>query len=336
MASDSTTTTKPVRKKAKYDIADLLANSIQPFDDLAPEDLAVLGKDLDPASGHIMAILSTTGRLMDGNQRLKVLQQMGNTTLAGANVVIDQHANEDNEYDRALMINSRRRHLTGKTRAERARKIMADRGYSQNKTAELLGITSGALSQLFKAYPDDSDRVPAERVGRDGKTYNRDRQPKARAPRMPKGNKPAPSVMLTGNRNTEAAPAAEKHVWGPEGHYWKTVQLAGWAAEEKFPEMGPDDSYGARLSLFKATIRQLVKGFQAMVEEAPDDRRTPEGLQAAADWLTEIADVATAAAAAVAETAATEKRQAAKAARNDRKSYDYTAGGLKKMAEDLR
>jgi hypothetical protein len=195
--TDPSKTTKTVAKKRSYRIADLLANSIQPFDDLAPDELAALGKDLDLSSGHVMAIISTTGRLMDGNQRLRALAQTGAETLPGTNVVIDQLADESAEFDRAVMLNVRRRQLTGKQKADWARKIMAERGISQNAVAAMFGISSSAMSQLMGNYPATAATpVPATTTAKDGSI--RKTGPKAssktRAPKQPKGNVPVPAL----------------------------------------------------------------------------------------------------------------------------------------------
>jgi hypothetical protein len=164
---------KAVTKKRFYEIADLLANSVQPFDDLTAEELAAIAKDLDPASGHTMAIISAgSGRLLDGNQRLRVLQQMGQTKLDGKNVVIDQQATGDNDLQRAVILNFRRRQLSGHAKAMYAYRLMKEEGISQSRIAEdYYGMSRSALSQLLGKYPDpeaESDPMPTTLVGKDG------------------------------------------------------------------------------------------------------------------------------------------------------------------------
>jgi hypothetical protein len=195
-------TPKTHTRKRSYNIAELLANSIQPFDDLAAEELAALSRNLDPSSGLTIAILSTTGKLMDGTQRLRALQESGHETVPGANIVIDKHSNADNEYQRAVMFNAQRRQLTGEAKAKAARRIMKEKGVSQNTVAGWFGISSSALSQLMTNYPDSSGPAPKATVGKDGKSYNRAAQPqaKARPPAYAKGNKPVPAGLASGTR----------------------------------------------------------------------------------------------------------------------------------------
>jgi hypothetical protein len=152
-------------------ISDLLAKSVQPFDDLTREELDGLAAGIDANAPLAVPVsVSSDGILLDGHQRLGVLQAMGRDTLDDGEVRVIAAANATNATEWAVRLNVQRRHLSRAQKAEIARRMQAEKGWSQALIAQVFGVSRPAVSQWLKGSPGDQ---PAEVTGRDGKMYTR-------------------------------------------------------------------------------------------------------------------------------------------------------------------
>jgi hypothetical protein len=158
----------PLLTKANYKIADLIADSVQPFEDLPDEELQALAKDLDPKAGLPIAVISSDGVVIDGLQRLRALQLKGRVNIPREALVVEKRANRANALDWSIRLNVNRRHLSGEAKAKVMVRLMNENGWSQGVIAEKFGMTRQGVSFLLKSYIAEDDQAPALRVGRDG------------------------------------------------------------------------------------------------------------------------------------------------------------------------
>ena len=156
---------------SRYSIDKLLADGIQPFADLDADELAALGDGL--AGQTVLAVpivVTADGILIDGHQRLAALAARGQKTIGAESVRIIDAASAEDALEWAVTLNVKRRHLTVDQKAEVARRLQAERGWSQGKIAEAFGVSRPAVSQWLKYDQKTGRKVE----GKDGRTYELD------------------------------------------------------------------------------------------------------------------------------------------------------------------
>jgi ParB-like chromosome segregation protein Spo0J len=156
-----------------YSIDKLLANGIQYFEDWDLEELASLGIAI--GKKHYLddpITLSADGILLDGHQRLHAMKSQGSKRINSSSVYIAKGVTATNALEKAIELNVRRRHLSLKQKAALARRLQAERGWSQGKVAQLFGVSRPAVNQwLNKTEPEEGEVVPTTITGEDGKQY---------------------------------------------------------------------------------------------------------------------------------------------------------------------
>jgi hypothetical protein len=178
----------------RYSIEKLLAEGIQPFQNLTDEqrddlerDIVSKGKKLD----KMPVYLSADEILYDGHQRLLILLKLGRKTI-GEDEIIRNPKIKGHRATRmeAIKINRNRRHLTGKAMADVIWDLVLRYGMSQTAIGKEIGMRQQSVSELMDKYPPNKDEMPEEIVttGEDGKTYTRT----APVVTPPKMNRPRP------------------------------------------------------------------------------------------------------------------------------------------------
>ena len=171
---------------ASYSIEDLLNSGVQPFPDLADEDLDQMGRSIGRGPLPIPVSVTADGILIDGHQRLKAMAGRGRKRIDAGDVRVIAGATRETALDWAIKLNAARRHLTGQQKAELARKLQRERRWSQGRIAKAFGVARPAVSQWLANYPAADGEQPTFVVGLDDKTYDvPDRPDAAKAPRHP-------------------------------------------------------------------------------------------------------------------------------------------------------
>lgn len=197
----------------RYSIDKLLSDGIQPFADLDAEELAALGDGL--AGQTVLAVpivVTADGILIDGHQRLQALAARGQKTIAAESVRVIDTASAEDALEWAVTLNVKRRHLTVEQKAEVARRLQAERGWSQGRIAEAFGVSRPAVSQWLK-YDQKTGRTVE---GKDGRTYELDGEGEDEAPKPKQIRTPATAAAAV-KRETNKIRA---EITNPE--------LAGW------------------------------------------------------------------------------------------------------------
>lgn len=167
--------------KAYYSIDKLLANGIQMFEDLEPEALAALGAAIGRKGALLDPVTLTRDEiLVDGHQRLRAMKLAGRDRIRGADVrIID--ATAANALEVSIQLNVTRRHLSVEQKADLARRLQHERGWTQGRIAELFGVSRPAVNQWLRVA-EQADEIPgltaprkidepATVIGADGKEY---------------------------------------------------------------------------------------------------------------------------------------------------------------------
>lgn len=133
----------------QYRIADLLANSVQPFEDLEVEMLASMGQNtiVQPV------VITRDGVLIDGHQRLKVLQTKGLEAIPATDVRVVQEATKENALEWSIILNVQGRHLTMEQKRSKALELRQTKRWSDSKIADLFGVSKVAVGQWLKGAP---------------------------------------------------------------------------------------------------------------------------------------------------------------------------------------
>lgn len=161
----------------QYVIAELLANAIEPWDNLTARELEALGVRMAPDSPLtapvvIAAYSNERGPvLIDGAERLQWLASApGNRkTISADEVRIDPDAvDPESAHLAAVALRVNRREAPTKVKAGVARKLQAQFGWSQATIAEIFQVSGPAVSKWLRQM-SGSD-VP-EITGADGRTY---------------------------------------------------------------------------------------------------------------------------------------------------------------------
>jgi ParB/RepB/Spo0J family partition protein len=146
---------------ARYSIAHLLDEGVQPFNDLDDEQLTALSKGI--ARTKLLAVpvvITSDGLLIDGHQRLRAMRMDGRTYIDASDVRIVDDADSSNALEWAVRLNVQRRQLTVEEKAEVARRLQAEHGWSQRKIAELFGVSQPAVSQWLNPPKPDGPKEP--------------------------------------------------------------------------------------------------------------------------------------------------------------------------------
>lgn len=168
---------------ARYKIETLLAEGIQPFPDVNDDLLNAIASGLaDKRQMTVPVVLSHDGILLDGHQRLRAMLRNGLTFISAKDVRIADHVTAENALEWAVRYNTQRRHLSVDEKAQAARRLQKQYGWSQRKIAEAFGVSQPAVAQWFAS---DDDEGPEEVTGMDGKTYPARRRRSAKAPAEP-------------------------------------------------------------------------------------------------------------------------------------------------------
>lgn len=146
----------------RYSIEALLAQGVQPFNDLDEEAIVALSRGVGTAKMLAVPVVVTSdGVLIDGHQRLRAMRIAGRTYIDGNDVRIVDDASADNALEWAVRLNVQRRQLSVDEKAAVARKLQSEQGWSQRKIADLFGVSQPAVSQwLAPPKGDDADKVP--------------------------------------------------------------------------------------------------------------------------------------------------------------------------------
>ncbi len=161
----------------QYVIADLLANAIEPLDSLTTAELEALGERTDPgnpltAPVVISAYSNERGPvLIDGGQRLQWLASppRNQVVITAGEVTIDSLAvDEESAHRAAVALRVSRPHASSRLKAELARRLHVQSGWSQATIADVFKVSRPAVSNWLKQL-SGSD-VP-EVAGADGTIY---------------------------------------------------------------------------------------------------------------------------------------------------------------------
>ena len=145
--------------RARYSIDKLLANGIQMFEDLGPDELAALGAAIGRRGALIDPVTITRDEiLVDGHQRLRAMLAQGRLFIPASDVrVIDATAATALEV--SIQLNVTRRHLTTEQKAALAQRLQHERGWTQGKIADLFGVSRPAVNQWLRKA-DEADDIP--------------------------------------------------------------------------------------------------------------------------------------------------------------------------------
>lgn len=161
----------------KLRIDRLLRNSVQPFDNLPDEKLRALAEGI--RKGRALDVpVAITGEfpdpiLLDGHQRLRILQEQGAVWLLARDWRVIDGVNRANTMEKAIALNDRRRHLSAMDKARVAARLQADYGWTQKRIAKAFDVSQPAVSQWFALLDltDDGTVRPDRVIGSDGKSY---------------------------------------------------------------------------------------------------------------------------------------------------------------------
>ena len=161
----------------QYVIADLLANAIEPWDSLTARELKALGEGMDPDSPLTAPVVIATYRnergpvLIDGGQRLEWLASppRNHTVISADEVRVDPDAvDEESAHRVAVALRVNRRQAPARVKAELARRLHAQFGWSQATIAEVFKVSGPAVSTWLRQLGGAD--VP-EVTGADGTIY---------------------------------------------------------------------------------------------------------------------------------------------------------------------
>ncbi len=161
----------------QYVIADLLANAVEPWDNLTDSELETLGARMDPDSPLSAPVVIAAYRneggpvLIDGSQRLQWLASppRNQKTISAAEVKVDQDAvDEESAHRAAVALMVTRPQASSRVKAVLASRLQAQFGWSQATIAEVFKVSRPAVAGWLRQL-SGSD-VP-EVTGGDGKVY---------------------------------------------------------------------------------------------------------------------------------------------------------------------
>jgi DNA-binding Lrp family transcriptional regulator len=161
----------------QYVIADLLANAIEPWDNLTARELEELGERTDsesPLATPVVIAAYSNERgpvLIEGSARLQWLASAprNETVISADEVRIEPDAiDEESAHRAAVALRVNRPHASARMRAVLARRLQTQFGWSQATIADVFKVSRPAVSNLLRQMSGAD--VP-EVTGADGKTY---------------------------------------------------------------------------------------------------------------------------------------------------------------------
>lgn len=224
-----------------YSIEDLLNSGVQPFPDLTDEDLHEMGRSIGKGPLPIPVSVTADGILIDGHQRLKAMAARGRKRIDAGDVRVIEGATRGTALDWAIKLNAARRHLTGPQKAELARRLQRERGWSQGRIAKAFGVARPAVSQWLANYPAPDGEQPTFVVGLDDKVYD--------VPERP---------------DTDKAP---RHPWDPAGPAFKALRKATRALQTSGEVVGLDAFDLAKLGAELDHLIEAAEELRATIEE---------------------------------------------------------------------
>lgn len=216
-------TDNPPANRTRYSIDALLDSGVQPFADLDEQEFAALRQGVGKRP-LVVPVSITSGPdpiLLDGHQRLRAARAAGRVFINADEARVVPGATRDNALEWSVQLNVQRRHLTIDQKADLARKLQAERHWSQRRIAKVFGVTQAAVSQWLAKHPDP-DAVPVVIEGLDGKRYV---------------TEPTPY----------REPSAPRSPWRPDGYAFKALTKARKLLESE-PLAGLDAFYSAKLT----------------------------------------------------------------------------------------
>ncbi|HUD35416.1 MAG TPA: helix-turn-helix domain-containing protein [Streptosporangiaceae bacterium] len=176
----------------EYVIAELLANAVEPWDSLTARELQALGARMDhdnPLTAPIVIAAYRNERgpvLIDGSERLQWLASppRNEKVIAADEVRIEQDAvDEESAHRAAVALRVNRPQASSRARAELARRLQAQFGWSQATIADVFKVSRPAVSTWLKQWSGDIPEV----TGADGKVYPARGKQAVPDPRPPAG-----------------------------------------------------------------------------------------------------------------------------------------------------
>lgn len=161
----------------QYVIAELLGNAIEPWDSLTARELKALGASMDPENPLttpvvIAAYSNERGPvLIDGTQRLQWLASppRNRTVISADEVRIDPAAvDEESAHRAAVALRVNRRQASPRVKAELARRLQAQFGWSHATIAEVFKVSRPSVANWLRQLGGAD--VP-EVIGADGRIY---------------------------------------------------------------------------------------------------------------------------------------------------------------------
>jgi ParB-like chromosome segregation protein Spo0J len=241
--------------RARYSIDKLLAHGIQMFEDLGPDELAALGAAIGRKGALIDPVTITRDEiLVDGHQRLRAMKAQGREYINAADVrIIDATAATALEV--SIQLNVTRRHLTVDQKANLARRLQHERGWSQGKIAELFGVSRPAVNQWLNK-PERFDELPGLTLTA-GAGANEDEPPVV----LGADGKAYPAKLA----KLEKAPVSP---WKPtDGHAFRTLHKLRLELEHEQSVAGLNPLQAAKLD---QEARDVIAGLEVLTAELAD------------------------------------------------------------------
>lgn len=163
-------------EQREYVIADLLANAIEPWDNLTARELEALGESMDPDNPRtapvvIAAYSNERGPvLIDGSERLQWLASppRNQSVISADEVRIDTGAvDEESAHRAAVALRVNHRQASPRGRAVIARRLQAQFGWSQATIAEVFKMPGPAVTKWVTQWAGEIPEV----TGADGTKY---------------------------------------------------------------------------------------------------------------------------------------------------------------------
>jgi hypothetical protein len=160
----------------QYVIADLLANAIEPWDNLTARELEALGARMDPGNPLADPIVIAAYRnergpvLIEGSERLQWLASppRNQKVISADEVRIDPEAiDPESAHLAAIAFRVSGPHTSPRAKAELARRLQTQLGWSHATIAEVFKVPRQSVANWLRPF---SGEVP-EITGADGRTY---------------------------------------------------------------------------------------------------------------------------------------------------------------------
>src|SRR5258708_3037268 len=161
----------------QFVIADLLANSIEPWDALTARELEALGARLTADSPLTIPVVIAAYRnergpvLIDGGQRLQWLASppRDRTVISADEVMVESSAiDEESAHKAAVTLHVNRRTIPSRVKGDVGGRVQGEFGWSEATIADVFRVSRPAVSQWFSQW-GGADVI--EVTGADGKTY---------------------------------------------------------------------------------------------------------------------------------------------------------------------